>query len=164
MELVTPAIGLVFWTTLTFLLLLFLLKRMAWKPILSAVNEREKSIKDALNAAENAKREVANLKAENEKILAEAREERVKMIKEAKALGDKIIVESKDKAAAEYTKKVEEAKREIQIQKMAAITEVKNEVGNLAIKIATQILERELHDKAAQEAYITELVQEAKLN
>lgn len=164
MELVTPAVGLVFWTTLTFLILLLILRKIAWKPILNSVKEREQNIRESLSQAEKAKEEMANLQAENIKLLNEAKEERTKILKEAKEAGDKLIADAKDKAGAEYSKKVEEAVREIENQKMAALTEVKNEAGKMAVEISKKILQKELSDPQAQQAYASSLVNDIKLN
>ncbi len=164
MGLVTPGIGLIFWTTLAFLILLVLLRKFAWGPILSAVKEREGSITDSLKAAEKAREEMANLQAENETILKAAKEERAKIIKEAKEVSDRVIGESKETAKIEAGKIVEDAKREIELQKLAALAEVKNEVGGLAISIAEQLIKRELNDKAAQEAFAKEAAANFNLN
>ena len=140
MDLVTPDIGLVFWTTLVFLIVLVILRRMAWKPILNAVNEREESIENALAAAEKAKEEVANLKADNERILQEARVERDSILKEAREMKDAIVAEAKEKATAEGEKMIASAQEAIDNQKQAALTELKNQVADLSIEIAERIL------------------------
>lgn len=164
MELVTPAIGLVFWTTLTFLILLLILRKVAWKPILNSVKEREQNIRESLSQAEKAKEEMANLQAENIKLLNEAKEERTKILKEAKEAGEKLIADAKEKAGVEYSKKVEEAVKEIENQKMAALTEVKNEAGKMAVEISKKILQKELSDPQAQQSYASALVNDIKLN
>jgi F-type H+-transporting ATPase subunit b len=162
--LVTPGIGLIFWTTLSFLILLLVLRKFAWKPILTAVKERDLSIEVALQQAEKAREEMARLTSDNQKLLNEAKEERARIIKEAKDLGEKIISEHKEKALTEFNKKVGEATREIQNQKMAALTEVKNSAGLLAVEVAERILKKELSNKKAQEDYASELVEDFKLN
>ncbi len=164
MELVTPGIGLVFWTTLAFLLLLFVLSKYAWRPILNAVKERELNIEVALQQAEKARAEMAKLTADNEKLLAAAKEERVQILKEAKQVGEKIIEEAREKAKEEANKYLTEAKAEITTQKLAAITEVKNQVGLLAIELSEKILRKELAGKDSQEKYAAELVNDIKLN
>jgi F-type H+-transporting ATPase subunit b len=164
MELVTPGIGLVFWTTVAFLLLLFVLSKYAWRPILNAVKERELNIEVALQQAEKARAEMAKLTADNEKLLAAAKEERVQILKEAKQVGEKIIEEAREKAKEEANKYLTEAKAEITTQKLAAITEVKNQVGLLAIELSEKILRRELAGKDSQEKYVAELVNDIKLN
>jgi F-type H+-transporting ATPase subunit b len=122
MDLVTPELGLIFWTSLSFLILLFILGKFAWKPILNAVNDRENSIKDALKEAEKARLEMQNLKSDNEKILKEARAERDAMIKDAREIKDSMISEAKEEAKAQGTKLIEQAKTTIQNEKLAAIT------------------------------------------
>jgi len=164
MDLVTPAIGLIFWTTVAFLLLLVLLKKFAWKPILTAVKEREGSITESLKQAEKARDEMKNLQAENEGILKAAKEERSKLLKEAKTAADGLITEAKDKAKIEASKIAEEARKEIETAKLAALAEVKSEVGALAISIAERLMKRELSEKNAQEKYVDELVDDFKLN
>ena len=164
MELVTPAIGLVFWTTLVFILLLIILRKFAWKPILNAVKEREETIEDALKAAESAKAEMEQLNATNEKLLIEAREEKAKLVQEAKAAGEKLIEDAKAKAQAESSRILENAKREIDNQKDAAKAELKKEVGTLALSIAEKLLQKELENKNAQEELVSKLVEDFKLN
>jgi F-type H+-transporting ATPase subunit b len=164
MELVTPGIGLVFWTTLAFLLLLFVLSKYAWRPILNAVKERELNIEVALLQADKARAEMAKLTSDNEKLLAAAKEERVQILKEAKLVSEKIVEEAREKAKGEANKYLAEAKAEINTQKMAAITEVKNQVGLLAIELSEKILRKELAGKDSQEKYAAELTNDIKLN
>lgn len=164
MELVTPGIGLMFWTSIAFLLLLFLLSKFAWTPILNAVNERELKIEKSLQEAEKAREEILKLTVNNEKMLAEAKEERSKIISEAKVYGEKLIEEAREKSKVEAQKLIVEAKAEINIQKMAAITEVKNQVGNMVLDLSEKLLKRELSDKSRQENYTAELINDIKLN
>lgn len=164
MELVTPAIGLVFWTTLVFFLLLIILRVFAWKPILNALKEREENIEEAIQSAEQAKIEMQQLSANNEKLLQEAREEKMKLIGEAKAASDKIVEEAKEKAQNEANRIIENAKREIDNQKDAAKAELKKEVGEMAISVAEKLLRKELENKSAQEELVSKLVEDFKLN
>jgi F-type H+-transporting ATPase subunit b len=164
MELLTPSIGLVFWATVAFLLLLVLLRKFAWSPILTSVKDREQRITDAVLQAEKARDEMAKLSANNERLLNEAREERAIIIKEAKAVGDKLIADARDKAGIEYSKKVADAGREIDNQKMAALTEVKNYAGKVALEIAEKVLKKEFSDPQKQQSYASELVDDLKLN
>ena len=147
-----------------FLILFFILKKTAWKPILKSLNEREKGISDSLATAERVKAEMNQLKNENEALLAKAREERALLLKEARETKDKIINEAKDQAKVEAGKIITDAQAAIEQQKMAAITEVKNQVGNLVIEVAEKILRRELSNKTEQESYIRQLSNEVKLN
>ena len=156
------SVGLFFWQSLLFLILIGILYKFAWKPILSALDEREGSIKDALNAAEQARNEVQNLKSENEDILKEAKEERVKIINEANAIKDRIVSEAKDKAKGEAEKLVSDAKQAIENQKMAAIVEVKNHVAQLSLEIAEKVMKQNLQKEVSQEKYIGELLEEIK--
>ena len=162
MELVTPAIGLIFWTTVVFTLLVLLLKKFAWKPILSAVDERNKSIKDSLAQAEKARSEMSELTANNEKIIAQAKVDRDIILKEARDMKNEIISEAKDKANKEAEKLVSTAKEQILNEKMKAITELKNHVADLSIEMAEKILNSELSDVAKQKELVSKALKESK--
>lgn len=162
--LVKPEIGLVFWSSVAFLLLLFILGKFAWKPIMKAINEREQGIADAIASAEKVKLEMAQLKNDNEALLASAREERGAMLKEAKEMKDRIISDAKEEAKAQAAKIVADAQATINQQKMAAIVDLKNQVGKLVVEVSEKVLRKELSDKAAQENYIKELANDVKLN
>lgn len=164
MELVTPSIGLVFWTLVAFLLLLLLLKKFAWKPILGAVKERERSIEDALNKAEVAREEIAHLTNQNQSLLKEAQIERDAILKEAKELKDQIVAEAKLSAQEEGNKMLEKAKTEINNQKAIALSEVKTQVASLSLEIAEKVLRMQFDDKQKQETLVNELLKEVKLN
>ena len=164
MQLLTPSFGLIFWTLLAFIIVFFLLKKFAWKPILSALNEREKGIADSLETADRVRAEMAQLKSENEELLAKAREERAVMLKEARDIKDKIVNDAKEQAKTEASKIMAETKQAIDAQRMAAITEVKNQIGKMVVEVAEKILRKELANKEAQEAHIKDLVDEVKLN
>lgn len=164
MQLLTPSLGLLFWTLLAFLIVFFILRKFAWSPILNSLNEREKGIADSLETADRVKREMAQLKSENEALLAKAREERAAMLKEARDTKDRIINESKEQAKVEASKIISEAQQAIEAQKMAALTDVKNQVGKLVIEVTEKVLRRTLSDPAEQEAYIKDMVQDVKLN
>jgi len=163
MELVTPEIGLVFWTTLSFLILLILLGKFAWKPILTAINERERSIEDSLSRAEAAKEEMARLTNENEALLKQAYAERDIILQEARKLKDKIVSEAKDAAQAEGARMIENARLEINMQKALAIADVKNQVATLSIEIAEKVLRKQFEDAKKQDELVTELLREVKL-
>jgi len=160
MDLVTPALGLVFWTSLVFVLVLFMLNRFAWKPILGAVKDRERSIDEALKAAEKARSEMASISADNERILKEARIERDAILKEAREMKDAIVKEASDKAREEGQKMLATAQMAIENQRMAAITDLKNQVATLSIEIAEKLLRRELSDKDRQKELVDELLRE----
>jgi len=164
MELVTPEIGLIFWTTVVFSLLLIVLKKYAWKPILSAVDERNKSIEDALRAADKAKEEMLSLSADNERILMEAKKERDTILKEGREIKESIIAEAKDKAKVDAEKILTTAKEQIINEKMKAITELKNQVATLSIEIAEKILESELQDLNKQKELVTKAIANKDLN
>ena len=162
MELVTPAIGLIFWTTVVFTLLVLLLKKFAWKPILSAVDERNQSIKNSLAQAEKARNEMSELTANNEKIIAQAKLDRDVILKEARDMKNEIISEAKDKASKEAEKLVSTAKEQILNEKMKAITELKNHVADLSIEMAEKILNSELSDVAKQKELVKKALKESK--
>ena len=164
MELVTPEIGLIFWTTIVFLLLLIVLKKFAWKPILTAVDERNKSIEDALKAADKAKKEILALNTDNERILIQAKKERDVLLKEGREIKDNIIAEAKDKAKLEADKILITAKEQINNEKMKAITELKNQVAEMSIDIAEKILKSELSDKNKQKELIAGALKSNELN
>ncbi len=164
MDLVTPSIGLVFWTSVAFVCLLILLKKFAWKPILGAIHEREKSIDDALNKAELAKQEMARLTSQNEELLKQARAERDEILKEAKLLKDTIVSEAKTQAQAEGAKLIEKARIEIENQKKAALVELKAQVSSLSLDIAERVLRKQLDDTAKQQELVNNLLKDVELN
>ena len=156
MQLVTPAIGLMFWTVVIFVLLLMILKKFAWKPILKAVDDRNNSITEALSSAEKAKAEMEQLSANNEKILQEARLERDLIIKEARTVKENIVSEAKDKASSEAEKIILSAKEQISNEKMKAMTELKNEIAEISIQMTEKIIKSELKDVKSQKKLIEE--------
>lgn len=164
MSLLTPHLGFFVWTLVAFIIVLFLLKKFAWKPILKSLHERESNIAGSIATAEKVKAEMAQMKSENEVLLATAREERAQLLKEARDTKDKIINEAKEQAKVEANKIMLEAQAAINAQKMAALTEVKNQVGKLVIEVSEKVLRKELAGKDAQEAHIKSLVDEVKLN
>lgn len=164
MELLTPHFGLIFWTLIAFVIVFLILKKFAWAPILKALHEREAAIADSIASAEKIKAEMALMKSEHEQVLAEAKAERSRILKEAKDVRDRIVNEAKEQAKAEARKIVEEAQAAINNQKMAALIEVKNLVGNLVIELAEKVLRKEMSNKTEQETYIKKLAEEIRLN
>ena len=164
MDLVTPGFGLVFWTVITFLILLFILRKFAWKPILGSVNAREESIKNALTSAEAAKREMENLHADNERILQEARAEREALLKDARDLKNKIINDAKEEAKVSADKMLVQAQEAIESGKKSAIAELKSHVAALSIEIAEKVVKQELSDKPQQEKLVEDMLDKASLN
>ena len=158
------SIGLFFWQSLLFLVLVFFLRKFAWKPILEAVEGREEGIKNALQAAEKAKADIQALNADNERILAEAKADRDKLLKEAREMKDNIISEAKDKASQEADKVMAAAKEQINNEKMKAVTELKNQVAELSIEVAEKILKSELKDADKQKELVAAALKEAELN
>lgn len=158
------SLGLFFWQLVLFVVLVFFLKKMAWKPILSAVKEREDSINDSLLSAEKARLEMQNLKTDNERILKEARAERDAMLKEAREIREKLISESKEDALKQSAKLIEQAKLTIENEKQAAIVDLKNQVAELSISIAEKVIKDELSSKDRQLKVIGEMLKDIKLN
>ncbi|MDO1502225.1 F0F1 ATP synthase subunit B [Winogradskyella maritima] len=164
MDLITPEFGLVFWTLITFLILLFILRKFAWKPILGAVSDREEGIKDALASAEKARQEMENLHADNERILQEARAERETMLKDARDMKNKMIADAKEEAQTQASKMIEQAQAAIESEKKAAMAELKNHVAGLSVQIAEKVVRNELSNKDKQLQLVEEMLGEATLN
>jgi len=164
MDLLTPELGLFFWTLIAFLAVFFILRKFAWKPILNSLGEREKGIADSIATAERVKGEMSQLQAQNEKLLAQAREERTTMLREAKEMKDKIVNDAKDQAKEEANKIIIDAQQQIMQQKNAAMTEVRNEIGSLALEVAEKILRKQLNASEGQEAYMNMMAENIKLN
>ena len=164
MDLLTPSIGNLFWTAVVFILLLALLAKFAWSPILSAVRERENNIQDALNQAKLARQEMSQLKEDNERILREAKLERDAILKEAREMKDKIVNDAKDVAKVEGEKMIANAKASIQTEKNAAMADIKNQIGTLSVSIAENILKQKLDSNEAQSALVESLINKSNLN
>ncbi len=163
MNFVAPE-SLVFWTSIIFLILLLLLKKFAWKPILGAVNEREDTIRTALKEAENARKEMQNLTADNERILKEARAERDTLLKEAREIKESIIIDAREEAKVQTTKIIEQAQATIQSEKQAAITDLKNQVAELSIGIAEKVVRGDLSDINKQTKLVEDLLKEVTIS
>jgi len=163
MDLVTPELGLVFWTTISFVILFFLLAKFAWKPIMAAIYLRERSIEDALLKAEAAKDEMSRLTNENEALLKQARAERDIILHDAKKLKDQIVSEAKEAAHTEGARMIELARVEINNQKAIALADVKNQVASLSLEIAEKVLKQQLADQKAQDELVSQLLKEVKL-
>jgi F-type H+-transporting ATPase subunit b len=164
MDLLIPEVGLVIFQTIAFLLLMFILSKFAWKPVLAAIKEREQSIDDALNKAELAKQEMARLTSQNEELMKKARAERDEILKEAKILKDSIVNEAKTSAHTEGAKLIEKARVEIENQKKAALAELKGQVSTLSLDIAERVLRTQLDDKAKQQDLVANLLKNVELN
>ncbi len=164
MDLFNPSIGLIVWSTLVFLALVFVLGKFAWKPVMAAITEREQFIEDALNKAELAKQEMARLTSQNEDLMKQARAERDEILKEAKILKDNIVNEAKTSAQTEGAKLIEKARVEIDNQKKAALAELRGQVSTLSLDIAERVLRSQLDDKAKQQDLVTSLLKDVELN
>lgn len=158
------SIGLFFWQTLLFLVLLFLLRRFAWKPILKAVNEREDNIQDSLDMAKQVKAEMQELQTKNENLMKEARIERDQMIKEAKETSTQMIEEAKGKSKVEADKILKDARASIESEKNAAITELKSQVATVALEIAEKVIREELSSDKKQTELASKLADDISLN
>jgi F-type H+-transporting ATPase subunit b len=163
MDLVTPHLGLVVWTTLCFAILLFILGKYAWKPILAAVAERENSIESALLRAEAVKEEMTRLTSENENLLKQARAERDAILSEAKKVKDQMITDAKATAHTEGARMIELARIEINNQKAIAMADVKNQVASLSLEIAEKVLRKEFEDQSKQDELVSQLLKEVKI-
>jgi F-type H+-transporting ATPase subunit b len=163
MELVTPNVGTIFWMLLFFSLILWILAKFAWKPILNSLKNREKTIDEALQSAELAKQEMIKLKSDNEKILSEARQERDKLMKEARNVKEKIILDAQEQAQQEAHKIIESAKQSIENEKKSAINEIKTQIALLSVSIAEKVI-REKLDSGKQTELIDKLLKDIKLS
>jgi F-type H+-transporting ATPase subunit b len=164
MDLVSPNPGLILWTAITFLILLYVLRKYAWKPILKAVTDRENSIESALLKADAVREEMARLTNENEALLKQARAERDAIIAEGTKVKNQIISEAKESAQKEGARQVELARQEINTQKAIAIADVKNQVASLSLEIAEKILRKQFEDQKKQDELVKELLKEVKLS
>ncbi len=164
MDLITPGTGLIFWQLFGFLGLLFILIKFAWKPMLSALDERESSIENALKSAETARNEMANLKAENEKLLTEARLERDIILKKAQDASVKMIDDAKEDATKAGAQMIANAKAVIETEKKAALADIKSQVASLSLDITEKLLRKNLSNDKAQKELIDGFVNELKLN
>ncbi|MBK8340151.1 MAG: F0F1 ATP synthase subunit B [Flavobacteriales bacterium] len=163
MELVTPPIGLLFWMCLSFGIVVWLLAKYAWKPILGSVSQRERSIEDALNEAKKMREDMARMSAGNEELMRQAREEREVMLKEARDIRDQEIAGAKAKAKTEAEALLGRAREDIRNEKNAAITEMKNQVAELSVIVAETILREKLGSEAAQHALVDKVMKDADL-
>lgn len=164
MELVKPGLGLIFWMTITFSLVLFILSKFAWKPILNSIREREDSINNALNAADEARKQMDALKSDNEKLLQQARIERDAMLKEAKEMKDEIIGQAKKSADEESRRILTAANESIESAKIKALNELKTQVALLSVDLAEKVLAKKMEDRSAQEAFVNENLKSITLN
>jgi len=164
MNLLTPEFGLLIWTLLAFIVVFFILGKFAWPAIVKGLKQREQGIADSLATAERVRAEMMQLKNENEELLAKAREERGQILREARETKEKIISEAKEQAKNEANKIITETQAAINAQKMAAVIDVKNQVGKMVIEISEKVLRKEMENNASQEAYIKGMIDDVKLN
>ena len=164
MELVTPDIGLIFWMTLSFSIVLFILKKFAWKPILQGLKDREDSIKESLSSAERARDEMAKLQSDNEKLLEDARRERDQILKEALSAANSIKEEAKEDASKVSGKMIEDARTLINNEKNAALAEMKKQVAALSVEIAEKLMRRNLADDKSQRDLVDEFLKDINTN
>jgi F-type H+-transporting ATPase subunit b len=164
MDLLTPKLGLFFWALLIFLILVALLKKYAWKPIMVAIKDREEGIQKSIDEAKKVREEMANLISENEALLSQARKEREDMLKEARAMGEEIVAKSRRDAEVEYKRMVEKALEDIRSEKMRALTDVKNQLANLSIEVAEKVLRQELANSQVQQQIVEKYISDMNLN
>jgi len=164
MELLTPGTGLIIWQLIVFVGLFFLLSKLAWKPIINSLKERETSIQEALSTAEKARLEMSQLKADNEKLLKEAREERDRILREARDASNKMKDEAQLDAKKAADKIVEDARAAINIEKQAALKEVKIQVAMFSLEVAEKLMKKNLSDDKAQRELVDSYVKDIKTN
>ncbi|MDG1381047.1 MAG: F0F1 ATP synthase subunit B [Flavobacteriales bacterium] len=162
--LLNTALGTVFWSTISFLVVLVLMRRMAWGPILQGLKEREEEIDGALNKAKEARAEIENLQADNERLLQDARAERDGMMRDARDMSDKLISDAKSTAKSEGERMIDQAKQAIDGERAAAVADLKAEVAKLSLEIAEKLVRQELKDDAAQQELIGRMITDSKLN
>ena len=164
MQLVTPGIGLIFWMLVSFGLVLFVLGKYAWKPIMKGIHQREETIEKALEAANEAKKEMLKLKAGNEQLLRDAKDERDALMRDARKVKEAMLEEARVKANEEAARIMENARENIQFEKMAAINELKNQIATISIEIAEKLIGKELENKKSQHELTEKLLKEVKIN
>ena len=164
MDLLIPGVGLIIWQAIIFLALVFLLGKLAWKPIINSLKERDSSIQSALDTAENARREMAQLKSDNEKLLKEAREERDKMLREAREVASRMKDEAQNEAKKNADKIIDDARFAINVEKQAALRDVKAQVAAFSIEVAEKLMKKNLADDKAQNELVSGYIKELKLN
>lgn len=164
MEIILPEIGVIFWSVLTFLIVWWVLRKFAWKPLLLMLNERDKSIDEALKSADKAREEMKKLEGKNEEMVKEAKLEREKLLKEARESQSQILTEARVKAKEEAAKMVEKARKEIEAERENAFNEMKSELAGFAVEIAEKIIRRELKDKEAQKNMVEDYIKDIKMN
>ena len=162
--LVSPGLGVIVWMLVSFGIMVFILMKWGWPAILKALNEREKAISDALNVAEKTKAEMSNLKAQNEELLKQAKQERDEILRNARATSDQIVEDARIKATAEADRIVENARENINYEKLKAMHDLKNQIANLSIEIAEKLLQAELSDKQKANDFIKQEIDKAHLN
>ncbi|MEP7194933.1 MAG: F0F1 ATP synthase subunit B [Saprospiraceae bacterium] len=161
---IKPEFGLIFWSCMVFLIFWLIIGKLAFKPIISALNDRTNTIQESLDAAKTAREEMLKLNSENDRLMAEAREEKMRIIKEAKDAANSLINEAKSKAKEEAQRITVNAKNEIEVAKVAAMVDLKNQLGTMAIDIAEKIIRKRLSDDANQQEFVKRLVDDVKLN
>ena len=164
MELITPDLGLIIWMTLSFLILLFVLGKFAWKPVMKMLDKRENKITEALNEANLAREQMKQLTADNERLLQQAKDERDAILNEARKVSQKMYDDIKTKAQEEKQRLVASAKEDIVVEKQKAIVEIKNTIAEISIEMAEKVLQHELADKAKHQDYINKRVSELNFN
>jgi F-type H+-transporting ATPase subunit b len=164
MELLTPGTGLIIWQLIVFVLLFLLLSRLAWKPIISSLKEREASIQTALDTAEKARLEMSQLRADNEKLLKEARDERDKMLREAREIGNRLKEEAQVDAKKSADKIIEDARAAINIEKAAAMKDVRTQVAMFSLEIAEKLMKKNLADDKSQKELVDSYIKDLKVN
>lgn len=164
MELLTPGTGLIIWQLIVFVLLVLLLSKLAWKPIINSLKERERSIQDALDTAEKARHEMSQLRSDNERLLKEAREERERILREAREVANRMREDAQHDAKKSADKIIEDARAAINIEKQAALKEVRIQVSMFALDIAEKLMKKNLSGDKAQKDLVESYIKDLKIN
>ena len=164
MELLTPGTGLIIWQTFVFVLLFILLSKLAWKPILASLKERETSIQNALDTADKARAEMAKLTADNEILLKQAREERDKILREAREASNRLKDDAQAEAKKAAEKIIDDARAAINIEKQAALKEVRVQVAMFSLQVAEKLMKKNLAGDKEQKELVEGYIKDLKLN
>jgi F-type H+-transporting ATPase subunit b len=159
-----PYLGTIIWVTIIFLIVFFGLTKFAWKPLLKALDDREKKVEESLNAAKNAEQQLANLENEQQKVISSARQEKEKLLKEGVDLHEKIVASAKEKAQLEADKIIEDTRKQMERERKLAIAEMKTQISELSVEIASKVIRADMQDKKRHEKMVEELIKDVELN
>ena len=164
MQLLTPGVGLIIWQTIVFILLFLLLAKLAWRPIINSLKDRERSIQEPLDTAEKPRHEMSHLRADNERLLNEAREERDRILREAREIAVKMPEDGQAEARKASDKIIEDARAAINVEKQAALRDVRVQVAMFSLEIAEKLMRKNLSNDKAQKELVETYVKDLKVN